>query len=63
MRRISQADAEGLRYIGSENPDGSIYEAAADAIDQALFPVFFIDSDGARHYFEGARYYSEKADE
>jgi hypothetical protein len=54
MKRINEADAEGLRYIGSENPDGSVYEAAADAIDHALNPVFFIDKDGARHYFEAA---------
>jgi len=63
MRRINEVDAEGLRYIGSENPDGSMYEAAADAIDRALYPVFFIDKDGARHYFEGARHYSKEGAE
>jgi len=39
-------------YLGSEHGDGSIEEATADAIAEAIEPVFFKDEDGQRHYFD-----------
>lgn len=45
---------KGALYIGSENPDGSMAETLADAIDAAIAPVELIDEHGA-HYFEIAQ--------
>lgn len=39
-------------YLGSEHGDGSIEEATADAINEAIEPAFFRDEDGQRHYFD-----------
>jgi hypothetical protein len=39
-------------YLGSEHGDGSIEETTADAIADAIEPVFFRDEDGQRHYFD-----------
>ena len=39
-------------YLGSEHGDGSIEEATADAIADAIEPAFFKDEDGQRHYFD-----------
>lgn len=41
-------------YLGSENPDGTVFESLADALDDALEPVELIDEHGS-HYFETAR--------
>jgi len=53
MERITPAQAEPLRYLGSENPDGTIWESVSDSIDRAIAPVYMIE-DGCRHYFESA---------
>jgi hypothetical protein len=39
-------------YLGSENGGGEMEEATADAIADAIEPVFFRDEDGQRHYFD-----------
>ena len=54
MERITPAQAQTLRYLGSENPDGTIWEAVLDSIDRAIAPVYMIE-DGCRHFFESAK--------
>ena len=54
MERITHAQAETLRYLGSENPDGSIWDSVSDSIDRAIAPVYMIE-DGCRHFFESAK--------
>ena len=54
MERITPAQAETLRYLGSENPDGSIWESVLDSIDRAIAPVYMVE-DGCKHYFESAK--------
>ena len=40
-------------YIGSENPDGSIYEEVQNLIDDAIEPVALFDKNGNfYHYFD-----------
>jgi len=39
-------------YLGSENPDGSIYEEVQNLIDEAIEPVALFDKDGFYHYFD-----------
>lgn len=41
-------------YIASEYPDGTMTEAAADAIADALAPICYRDPEGQHHYFETA---------
>jgi hypothetical protein len=54
MQKITPAQAETLRYLGSENQDGTIWESVLDSIDRAIDPVYMIE-DGCRHYFESAK--------
>ena len=54
MQRITPAQAETMRYLGSENPDGSIWESVLDSIDRAIAPVYMVEV-GCRHYFESAK--------
>jgi hypothetical protein len=54
MRRITPAEADTLAYIGSENPDGSIWESVLNSLDRAIDPVYMIE-DGCKHYFESAK--------
>jgi hypothetical protein len=40
-------------YLGSENPDGSIYEEVQNLIDDAIEPVALFDNKGYfYHYFD-----------
>lgn len=39
-------------YLGSESGDGSMGEALADMILEAIDPATFKDNDGIRHYFD-----------
>ena len=39
-------------YLGSESGDGSMGEALADMILEAINPATFKDNDGIRHYFD-----------
>ena len=39
-------------YLGSENPDGSIYEEVQNLIDEALESVALFDKEGFYHYFD-----------
>lgn len=39
-------------YLGSEQPDGTMTEATAEALDRAREPIIFRDEDGTRHFFE-----------
>ena len=39
-------------YIGSEQPDGTMTEAAADALDRAREPITYRDAEGIRHFFD-----------
>lgn len=41
-----------LVYLGSENPDGTITEALADALDAAQDLTTYRDSEGTRHFFD-----------
>lgn len=54
MQRITPAQAGNLPYICSSEPDGTMYEAAANLLDRAIAPAFFEDTNG-RHYFETAK--------
>lgn len=46
---------EHARYIGSENADGTLYEAAADRLAEALEPAFIREDDGTRSFFDIAK--------
>ena len=39
-------------YLGSENPDGSIYEEVQNLIDDAIEPVGLFDKENFYHYFD-----------
>lgn len=55
MKRITPREADTLRFICARAPDGSMSEAEADRLDEALEPVYF-DDDGWRVYFDAASY-------
>jgi len=38
-------------YLGSENPDGSIYEEVQNLIDEAIEPVGLVDNNGKFYHF------------
>lgn len=56
MRRVPQAEAEALPFIGARAPDGSLPGEVDYWLEKALDPVYFDDSDGWRFYFEAGRY-------
>lgn len=43
---------KNARYLGSANPDGSVDEALADALGDAVEPVELIECTGESHYFD-----------
>ena len=56
MKRITPREADALRFICARAPDGSMSEAEADLLEEALEPVYFDDADGWRVYFEAGSY-------
>ena len=46
---------EHARYIGTENGDGTLYETAADQLEQALEPAYIREDDGTRSFFDIAK--------
>lgn len=39
-------------YLGSEHGDGTIEEATADALNEAINPVKYRDPEGVHHFFD-----------
>ena len=46
---------EHARYIGTENDDGTLYEAAADRLEEAIEPAYIREDNGARSFFDIAK--------
>lgn len=56
MKRLTLATLpEHARYIGTENDDGTLYEAAADRLEEALEPAYILENNGARSFFDIAQ--------
>lgn len=45
---------QGALYLGSENPDGTMYEELADDVADAINPVQLIDVHGVAYFDLGA---------
>ena len=54
MRKFTsyQALPPSARYLGHEQPDGTMSEKLDDIINEAIEPVFILDADGSRGFFD-----------